>query len=67
MQVFQTGCSAYALTDPIESIQRGPTVKVRQEDQSLAILLKVVSSLALQAVFTQTAEETKAQLFQLLD
>src|SRR5260221_9602833 len=35
MQVFQTGCSSYALTDPIESIQRGCTVEVRQEEQAM--------------------------------
>src|SRR6266571_9148241 len=35
MQVFQTGCSSYVLTDPIESIQRGRTVEVRQEEQAM--------------------------------
>ena len=35
MQEFQTGCLSYALTDQIESIQRGRTVEVRQEEQAM--------------------------------
>ncbi len=41
-------------------------LKSIMRNQTLAILLKVTSP-AIQAVFTQTAEETKAQLFQLVD
>jgi transcription antitermination factor NusG len=34
-QVFQTGCWSRALTEPIESIQRGLTIQVRQEEQRM--------------------------------